>query len=401
MVDLAWGSVREVRHLAQMGGEDRGVRALPDDARVPGDGGDAVGVQDEGLVDAGCQLPHQPGGVFVQGEAGADDHHIHLAGHFEQGLPPRAGEAPLGGFGLGKEHLRRDEGHDALGAREPRVPAAGLQEGHGGKVGGAVVAPGAGDEERLSEGALVPCRVAEGKGGGGVHLHQDVRGAGELRREGDVAHEKLPAVPGARREQAANLRQAEGEGAVGLDGASHHAARIAAHARGDVEAQHEAGGIVERAYGLGEESGHRALQAGAQECVHRRVGVEDGGAQVLDGAEGGRLDGQPAQDFEVLPGSPLVPVPVTQDEHPGRATGGKDLPGEYEAVPAVVPGAADHDEGAPADARLAVEQGARREARVLHEEQLVYPEPRGRGGIHGPHLVDRGHLHDRSFPFSN
>ena len=136
-----------------------GARAVPDDLRVARQGGDPVAVDEKRLFDPGGQFPDELLRLVGEGKAGADDDHVHPAGQRQEGVLVLQGEASLRGFRLGDEDdlapPRREKGDHRPGGGEAGIPPARLQKRHGGKVGGAEIARGAGDEQDVPHRSLV------------------------------------------------------------------------------------------------------------------------------------------------------------------------------------------------------------------------------------------------------
>ena len=231
----------DARHLPRMGGQDRRRTAVPDDLRFAGQGGDPVTVDQKRLFDPGGQFPDEPLRFVREGETGADDHHIHLSGQRQEGFFILQREASLRGFRLGDEDdlapPRREEGGHRPGGGETGIPPARLQKRHGGKVRGAEIARGAGDEQDVPHRSLVGRPLARWKRNEAVDLDLDRLIVIKGRREGDMADMESSAEAAAGIEHVPDLGKAEGDGVVRPDRRPHHFPRFAVDAGGDVQAE--------------------------------------------------------------------------------------------------------------------------------------------------------------------
>ena len=183
----------EPRHLSRMGCQDRRCRPVPDDLPMVRQGGNPVAVDKERLFDPGGQIPDELLRFGSEGKAGTHNDHVRPSGQLQEGLLVLQREASLGGFRLGDEDdfasPRGQEGGHRPGGGKAGISPAGLQERHGGKVRGAVIARRAGDEQDVPRRPFVERPLAQRKRDEAVDLDLDRLIVAESRRKRDAARD--------------------------------------------------------------------------------------------------------------------------------------------------------------------------------------------------------------------
>ena len=187
-----------------MRGEDGGRPAPGNRLRAGGgEGVQRVGVEEQGKLGGGAQLPDEAGRPVAPGEPrshrqGADagevlDEHRRRVASAGRGAVVR--ERQEHGLRQTREQRRGDRRRQ--GDRDQ--PGAGAQRAAGGEGGGAGHAARAGDEQHVAEGALVALRVARREVRGQVPGRRQPQVAGDegvgAGRETDVRQPEAPDVP--------------------------------------------------------------------------------------------------------------------------------------------------------------------------------------------------------------
>ena len=195
-------------------------------------------------------------------------------------------------------------------------------------------------------------------------------------------------------EEVSDLGEAEGDRMVRPDGRAQDLPGIAVDAGGDVETEDRPAGGVDQVDHLPAEALDLPVEARPEKGVDDPVRVDEAPSGApQDPRTCSTSIGSLPTIVPVGPGRPAEPFGIADEKHPGRASAGKDVACDDEAVAAVVSDPAEQEVPPPGDSPLPGEDLEGRPSCVFHEDLLGDPELFDGPSVHGPHLTDAADLH--------
>jgi len=302
----------------------------------------------------GQQFPDQGDGFGLAPEAGPEHQHIARLEQLQDAAGGSRAETPvvaarqrfhhqLGDVARrhGGQRGRHGDGHQAGATAERR---------QSGQLHGAGLAAPAAHHQDVAEVALVGVLLAREEEAAHIIGRQQIQGVfrnieQEIRRA-DGHRVQIPRVDAGVAQDQARFGRGEGHGEVGEHRGLHRAVFVGEQAGGQVHGHHRRRRIVDGADDIGLEPIRRLAEPGAEERVHdemerlqvlaerfqavRRGDIRDGDVPVIP------------DDLQVDPGVARDPVGAADDVDVGGDPAQEQVPGNHEAVAAVVAPAADH-----------------------------------------------------------